>query len=117
MHASSRQTEEAEAGDGGTEPHKSNPLTQRVTCMETNGRIPSCERQRFPFSALQMSQAPSFSLHRQDMASPVRHLLTPKQMLLQELQLPSHWAFHRHMWEVMNEWLQANDELKQLTSG
>lgn len=25
MHASSRQTEEAEAGDGGTEPHKSNP--------------------------------------------------------------------------------------------
>lgn len=64
-----------------------------------------------------MSQAPSFSLHRQDMASPARHLLAPKQMLLQKLQLPSHWAFHRHMWEVMNEWLQANDELKQLTLG
>lgn len=68
--------------DGGTEPHKSNPLTQRVTCMETNGCIPSSQRQRFSFSAPQMSQAPSFSLHRQDMASPMWHLLALKQMLL-----------------------------------
>lgn len=76
--ASRELTEEAEAEDGGTEPRRPNPLMQGVTCVETDSRIPSSERQRLSISAPQMTQAPSFSLRTQDTASPGRHLL--KQM-------------------------------------
>lgn len=60
--AGCRLAEEAEAEDGGSQPHESNPLTQRVRSMETNGCIPSSERQAFLFPVPQMSQAASFSV-------------------------------------------------------
>lgn len=69
------------------------------------------------FSTPQMSQAPSFSPHGQDMASPVWHLLALKQMLAKQLQLLLPVYTGRNMWEEMNEWLRANNEYRQLTLG
>lgn len=55
--------------NGATELHESNPLTQRLKWMETNGHILSSGGQRLAFSSLQTSWLPTHPCCRQDMVS------------------------------------------------
>lgn len=112
--ASTRPSEQAGTQNGAAEPHKSNPLTQRLTWMETDGHIPSSGGQRFTFPSLQMSQSPSLP--------PRRHGITHVPLGLtkadvaaksQLLGLHVHTLSQREiMSAVMNEWPGASRSWK-----
>lgn len=118
LAAGCRLTKEAEAEDGGTEPHKSNPLTQRVTCMETNGCIPSSERQRFSFScSANVTGAVAFLAQTRHGITRVAPARAEADVAAKAPVTLTHLPSPVHTGRNMNEWLQANNEYKQLTLG